>query len=294
MPTLAILLAVLTIALWSFLAFLGSRLNHLPPFLLVGIALCIGSLIGLARIKEWRVPLKTFAVGVYGIFGYHFLLFTAFQFAPAVEANLMNYLWPLLIVLLSPVILKGFNLHIYHILGALIGLAGAGLIVTGGRLSLDLNNLPGYLMAAGAAFVWSSYSLLTKRVVSFSTAAVAGFCLGSGLLSLIVHFLTSPSVDSITALTLSDWITLILLGAGPMGLAFFTWDAALKRGDPRIIGSMAYITPLTSTLLLVLAGGKPFTWVSAVAMVLIFSGALIGSLDLFRKLRKAGAQVFEQ
>jgi len=293
MPNLAILLAVLTIALWSFLAFLGSRLNHLPPFLLVGIALCIGSLIGLARTKEWHVPLKTFAVGVYGIFGYHFLLFTAFQYAPAVEANLMNYLWPLLIVLLSPVILKGFNLRIYHILGALIGLAGAGLIVTGGKFSLDLDNLSGYLMAGSAAFVWSSYSLLTKRVPPFSTAAVAGFCLGSGLLSLAVHFLSSPSLESITVLTLSDWITLILLGAGPMGLAFFTWDAALKRGDPRIIGSMAYITPLTSTLLLVLAGGKPFTWVSAVAMVLIFSGALIGSYDLFRKPRNAGAQVFE-
>jgi drug/metabolite transporter (DMT)-like permease len=73
-----------------------------------------------------------------------------------------------------------------------------------------------------------------------------------------------------------------LLGVGPLGAAFFTWDAALKRGDPRIIGSLTYITPLTSTVVLVLVGGRSFTWVSALAMLLIISGALLGSLDLLR------------
>jgi drug/metabolite transporter (DMT)-like permease len=280
MKKLPFLLALLTIAQWSFLAFLGSKLKHLPPFLLVGIALCVGSMIGLARLREWRVPWKTFAVGVYGIFGYHFLLFTAFQYAPAVEANLMNYLWPLLIVLLSPVFLRGFRLKPHHLLGALLGLAGAALIVTGGKLHLDIANLPGYLMAAGAAFVWSSYSLMTKRLPIFSTAAVAGFCLGSGVLSLAVYFVTGGELGQIFALNPADWMFLILMGLFPMGLAFFTWDAAIKRGDTRIIGSLAYITPLTSTLALVALGGRPFGWVSMLAMALIFSGAVVGSLDL--------------
>ncbi len=68
-----------------------------------------------------------------------------------------------------------------------------------------------------------------------------------------------------------------------MGAAFFTWDAALKRGDPRIIGSLAYLTPMTSTLVLILLGGYTMTWISALAMVLIVSGAVIGSWDLFTK-----------
>lgn len=283
MKKLALPLAVLTIAQWSFLAYLGSKLKHLPPFLLVGIALCAGALIGITRVREWRVPWKTFAVGVYGIFGYHFLLFTAFQFAPAVEANLLNYLWPLLIVLLSPIILQGFRLKIHHMLGALLGLAGAVLIVSGGKFHLDIQNLPGYLMAAGAAFVWSSYSLMTKRLPQFSTAAVAGFCLGSGLLSLVVFFLTGGTIGAILALTGVDWLYLGLIGIFPMGLAFYTWDAALKRGDPRIIGSLAYITPLTSTLALVLLGGQKFSWLSLLAMGLILSGAMVGSIELFRK-----------
>jgi drug/metabolite transporter (DMT)-like permease len=275
-------LALATVAMWSFLALLVSRLSHVPPFLLVGIALLVGGSIGLPRLKEWRVPWKTLALGVYGIFGYHFLLFTAFQHAPAVEANLLNYLWPLLIVLLSPLFLPGTRLRPHHLAGAALGLLGAGLIVTGGQLTLDLANLDGYLLAVGAAFVWASYSLLTKRVPPFPTAGVAGFCFLSGLLSLGVYFLSAQSTGLAYPLSGRDWIALIVLGAGPMGAAFFTWDAALKRGDPRAIGSLTYLTPMFSTLWLVLLGGRSFTWTAAAAMGLILTGALVGSLDLLR------------
>ena len=235
--------------------------------------------------RDWRVSLVTFIVGVGGIFGYHFLYFSAFQHATPVEANLMNYLWPLLIVLLSPLYLPGYKLRSNHLVGALMGLFGAGLIITGGRLSLDIANIWGYLLAAGAALVWASYSLLTKRLPPFPTTAVGGFCLASGLLSLAVFLINNRSF-ALSSLTLPDWISMLLLGAGPMGAAFYTWDAALKRGDPRIIGSLAYITPLTSTLILVLVGGRELAWVSAFAMALIVAGAIIGSWDLIRKPSK--------
>jgi drug/metabolite transporter (DMT)-like permease len=293
MPASATILALFTILLWSFLAFLGFQVNRVPPFLLVGITLLIGGLYGLPRLNDWRVPPRTLAVGVYGIFGYHFLLFTAFQHAPAVEANLLNYLWPLLIVLLSPVFLRGYPLRPHHLLGAALGLAGAGLIVTGGRFSLDLANLAGYLLAAGAAFVWASYSLLTKRVPAFPTAAVAAFCTASGMLSLGVYFLNAAGGGDLFSPSAKEWIFLVLLGAGPMGLAFFTWDAALKRGDPRIIGSLTYLTPMFSTLWLVLLAGRPFGWVSAAAMVLIMAGAVVGSLDLIRGVSANYANVRE-
>jgi drug/metabolite transporter (DMT)-like permease len=147
---------------------------------------------------------------------------------------------------------------------------------------LDLVNLFGYLLAAGAALVWACYSLLSKRLPPFPTSAVGGFCLASGLLSLGAYALSG---NSFTPAMLSgrDWLSLFLLGAGPMGAAFFTWDAALKRGDPRIIGSLAYLTPLTSTLVLVLVAGRALTWVTGLAMALIIAGALIGSWDLLRK-----------
>lgn len=288
MPPSAILLAFSTILLWSFLAFLGAQLNHLPSILVTGIALSVSGVLSSFTYKSWRIPVKTLLIGVGGIFGYHFLFFTAFRYAPVVEANLVNYLWPLLIVLLAPVYLPEHKLKAHHLLGASMGLLGAGLIVSGGRLSLDFANLPGYLFAAGAAFVWSSYSLLTKRVAPFPTTAVGSFCLLSGLFSLAVYllglYLGGPTAGGVNSWpTGSDLVYLFLLGLGPLGLAFFTWDAALKRGDPRIIGSLAYITPLSSTLVLVLVGGKSFSWVSALAMTLIVAGALVGSLDLMRK-----------
>ncbi len=277
----ATLLAIAAIIVWSTLAVLSASLTHVPPLLSVGLALCISGLVSAVRWRAWRVPWFTFAVGVGGIFGYHFLYFSAIQHAPAVEANLLNYLWPLLIVALSPLFLPGYRLHAYHWAGALMGLAGTALILSGGRLRLDVANLPGYLLAAGAGLTWASYSLMTKRLPTFPTAAVGGFCLASGLLSLGAQLLGGNPFP-LSALSPRDWLALCLLGAGPMGTAFFLWDASLKRGDPRIIGSLAYLTPLLSTLNLVVFGGRSLSWVSVVAMTLIVGGAVVGSLDLWR------------
>jgi drug/metabolite transporter (DMT)-like permease len=280
----ALILSLFTIVIWSTLAVLGSRMGHLSPFLSVGIALTIGGLVGLIKVQDWKVPLTTFAIGVGGIFGYHALLFTAFRLAPAVEVNLLQYLWPLLIVALAPVYLPGNRLSLHHGAGSILGLVGAGLVISGGRFSLELAALPGFLLAIGAAFTWSSYSLLTKRVKPFATGAVGGFCLASGLLSLGLYGLetlvTSAPVPSIMP---KDWLFLVLLGLGPMGAAFYTWDAALKRGDPRVIGALAYLTPLLSTLNLVLFGGKHLSGIAIAAMGLIVLGAVTGSWDLFKR-----------
>ena len=271
------LLALGAIFLWGFLALLGSQLAGLPPLLMTGVALTVGGIIGLVKVREWKVPLTTFLVGLAGIFGYHFLLFTAFRHAPTVEANLINYLWPLLIVLLSPLVLSGYQLRPRHVMGALAGLAGAALIVTGGSLSVDTTGLPGYLAAAGAALVWALYSLLTKRLPPFPSGAVGGFCLASGLLALGIFVMESGPVG-FASINGTDWLFLALLGIGPMGTAFFLWDASLKRGDPRVIGSLSYVTPMLSTLALVVIGGKPLTALSVVAMALIIAGAVVGSL----------------
>ena len=274
-----LLLAGGAILLWSSFALLSSRVSHLPTFLAAGIALTIGGLLGLVRARDWKVPVVTLLVGIGGICGYHVMLFSAFRLSPVVEANLLNYLWPLLIVLLSPVILRGYGLRARHVVGALLGLAGAALIVTGGSLRPDLAALPGYLLAVGAAAVWAVYSLLTKKLPTFGTGAVGAFCLVSGLLSLAVYTAESGAAG-FTLIRGADWPILVALGIGPMGAAFFLWDAALKRGDPRVIGSLSYVTPLLSTLALTLAGGRRLSLLAGAAMVLIVAGAVIGSLTM--------------
>ena len=112
------LYALGAIALWAGLASLGLALRHVPPFLLTGIALVIGSVPAWPLLRQWKVPPATLLLGVGGLFGYHFLLFIALRTAPAVEANLVNYLWPLLIVVLAPLLLRGLRLQAGHVLGA--------------------------------------------------------------------------------------------------------------------------------------------------------------------------------
>ncbi len=245
-------LALAAILTWSSLATLSVRLAAVPPLLVTGLALGLGSLLGLPRVRQWRVPLSTLALGCAGLFGYHACLLLALRYAPAVEANLLNYLWPLLLVLLAPVLLpgRGFSLERRHVVAALLGFAGCALIVAGGSVPSPRHAL-GYALAVVAALLWASYSLLTKRVAPFPTAAVSGFGAASGLLALGAHGLLEPPCSP----TPGEWLAIGALGLGPMGGAFLLWDAALKAGDPRSIGALSYLTPLLSTALLAAVGG---------------------------------------
>ena len=259
------------IALWATLASLGVALAHVPPFLLTGLALVIGSVPSWPLARQWRVPVSTLMLGVYGLFGFHLLLFIALRHAPVLEANLVNYLWPLLIVVLAPVVLPGMTLRPVHVLAALVGFVGAALAIVGGR-GLAGGFAWGYVAAAGSAVIWATYSLGTRRVASFPTAAVGLFGLVSGALSLACHAAFEPSA----ALSARDMVLIAITGLGPLGAAFFLWDAALKRGDPRRIGILSYLTPLASTLLLAATTGRPLTvWVAAAAL-LIVGAAVIG------------------
>jgi len=146
------------ITLWVSLAALGVTLQHVPPFMLTGISLLIGSLVALPlsglNWRVWRLPWPTLALGVYGLFGYHFLLFMALRHAPPVQANLVNYLWPLGMVVMAPLFLPGTKLTRKHLVAAIVGFTGAALAITGGQGLSSLVDAPswGYLWALAAAF----------------------------------------------------------------------------------------------------------------------------------------------
>jgi drug/metabolite transporter (DMT)-like permease len=272
------LLALGAIVLWASLATLATVLSNIPPLLLTGIGLVIGSLISLPlsgfKIAAWKIPVKTLAVGVYGLFGYHLMLFIALKTAPAVEANLLNYLWPLLIVILAPLFTKSLKLRARHIIAASAGFTGAAIAITSnGQAGLSFDFETGYLFALAAAVIWATYSLTTTKLPAFPTSAIGLFGLVAGLLAIGAHFV----LEEPATISASNWWLLILLGLGPLGASFYFWDAALKIGDPRRIGLLAFLTPLLSTALLVLVSGRVLSWQLAIATALIVGGALLGS-----------------
>jgi drug/metabolite transporter (DMT)-like permease len=286
-PRTATLIGLTAILMWSLLAVLTVATGRIPAFQLAAMTFAIGALAGsltwigrLEAIGVLRQPPIAWIVGVGGLFGYHALYFLALRLAPPAEAGLLNYLWPLLIVLFSS-LLPGERLSLHHIIGALLGLAGTVLLFAGNaRGGFAPGQIPGLAAAFVAAFVWAGYSVLSRRLKSVPTDAVAGFCLATALLAAAVHGMVEVTIWPETT---AQWLAIVLLGAGPVGAAFYAWDIGMKRGDIRVLGAASYATPLLSTGFLIMAGyAKPGASL-AIAAVLIAGGGLIAAKDMLGK-----------
>jgi drug/metabolite transporter (DMT)-like permease len=269
--------ALSTVLVWASLAPLGVSVKHLPPFLITGCGLIVGGALALPQILKqqlWRLDAATWIIGIYGLFGYHALLFAALQLAPPVAANLINYLWPMGIVVLAAWLIPGVRWNWGHAGAALLGFAGSAIAILGNH-SIEApqpSEWLGYGFALTAAFIWSTYSLLTKRRAHVPTGAIGALCLVAGSLSLVMHWLfeVRPTLGN------SEVMVLLLLGLGPVGGAFFLWDLALKKGDARQVGLWAFLTPVLSTGALAWQSGQALQWQWVAATVLVVASAALG------------------
>jgi len=282
-PRTATLIGLTAILMWSLLSVLTVATGKIPAFQLAAMTFAIGAAVAFAcflfrsaAFGALKQPLVAWVVGVGGLFGYHALYFLALRFAPPAEAGLLNYLWPLLIVLFSS-LLPGERLALHHIIGAVLGLAGTVLLFAGNTGTFTSGQIPGLIAAFIAAFVWATYSVLSRRLKSVPTDAVAGFCAMTALLAALVHELVETTVWPETPL---EWAAISALGVGPVGAAFYAWDIGMKRGDIRVLGAASYATPLLSTMFLILAGFAKASTNLALAAVLIAGGGLIAAKDM--------------
>ena len=278
----ATLVGLVAVLLWSLLALFTVGTGAVPPFQLSAMCFAIGGLVGALAIlvrggslyRAMRQPAHVWALGVGGIFGYHFFYFTALRNAPPAEASLIAYLWPLLIVLFSG-FLPRERLGVLHVAGALAGLFGAALLVThGGSLEFDARYALGYAAAAACALIWSAYSVLSRLVGSAPTDVVAGFCLASAVLAALCHLGLEETVWPGGAL---EWAAVVALGVGPVGGAFYVWDVGVKHGDIQLLGTASYAAPLLSTAVLIAAGIAAATPELVQAALLIVGGAVLAA-----------------
>lgn len=279
---------LIAVLLWSSLAVLTAASGAVPPFQLLALTFGIGGIAGIIlwafrphAIAALRQPPRVWLLGVGGLFVYHAAYFVALRNAPPVEAGLINYLWPTLIVLFSA-FLPGEKLRWQHVAGCLVALGGAALVVTGGRgLAFDPAYAFGYGAALLAAVTWGLYSVLSRRVADVSSDAVTGFCLAVSVLAAACHFAFEATV---WPATLPQWLAVLALGLGPVGFAFYVWDVGVKRGDIQVLGAASYATPLLSTGLLVAAGYARYSHTLLIAALLIVAGGVLAASNLlFRR-----------
>ena len=286
-PLRATLIGGIAVLLWALLALFTTWAAGVPPFQLVAMTFAVAfavsmitlSLRGRRALARLRQPAAVWALGVTGLFGYHFFYFVALANAPAVDASLIAYLWPLLIVVFSA-LLPGERLRWFHVAGALMGLAGAGLLVTGGgKVSFKAEFAMGYLAALACALTWSSYSVANRRFGQVPTDVVGGFCGAVALLGALCHY----SLETTVVPDAGQWLAVLLLGLGPVGAAFFAWDHGTKHGNIQALGAFSYAAPLISTLVLIGFGKAEATWVVGLACALIAGGAVLASKELLRR-----------
>ena len=274
------------VLLWAALAALTTYAGPVPPFQLTALTFAIGALVGVGYAAVTRqslrglktVPKAAWALGVYGLLAFHACYFFALQHAPALEASLIIYLWPLLIVLFSGLLpdrLGGKRLTLWHVVGALLGLAGTVLVLFGKSAHLSVpGQAVGYAAALAAALIWASYSVGSRLFQGVPSLAVIGSCALSAVGAAALHLAFEVTVWPAGPLA---WAAVVTLGLGPVGLAFYLWDAGMKHGNVQLLGTLAYATPLLSTLLMTGLGLSATSSTVWLAAALITAGAALAT-----------------
>lgn len=275
--------AVLAVVLWALVPVLVALADGLPPLRLSALSLLAGALGTLPMARRRSRPSLAKGHDILVHAGVSLLVagavgasFASLTLAPAAEATLILYTWPVLFLLASRwLVLR--RLPLTTLGGSLLAFSGAALLVAPQALSGGLSGAwSGYLLALVAALCWALYSLACQ---------VSAFRLGERMPHLLLTASIMTGVASLVLEGVSDlpslatlWIT-AALGLGPYGIAMLAWDRAL--GDPRgrRLGNLAHAAPVLATLFLVMAGITTPDWRLPVAAGLVLWGSLMASTD---------------
>ncbi|MFT4069043.1 DMT family transporter [Paraburkholderia sp.] len=271
---MAVLGVAITVLMWSTLATSVDLLHGVPTLFVNGVALTIGGLIGVPWAKHWKLSLGLLAAGSGLMFVYHVIYFYALQLGDPIGVSLLHYLWPVLILCLASRLSSEQARPRAPYFSAALGFGGAIAACWSVQGASNeptmlghhlLNQVAAYALALLSAFAWAGYSVLGKRYSAVSSHAVGAFTLLAGLGCLVLHF----SMEQTPTITTRDWLVLVYMGLGPMGLAFYLWDFGMKRANTSVTTALSYATPVLSTVFLALYAARPLTMTLWVGVLLV-------------------------
>jgi drug/metabolite transporter (DMT)-like permease len=224
-------------------------------------------------------------------FPYTALYYLAFALAPeaAGDANIINYLWPLWVLILSVPLLKE-PLTWNKVLGMLVSFAGVYLLVSGGSwIRFRAENLPAYASAAAGAFFWGLFSVLSKRQGQHEPLTALFLYLGASFVCFAILALILAGAGAIQLVPPSGraWLMVAAVGAGANGLGALFWVLALRYSDTALASTLVYLTPFLALVYLAVFRGTPIRALQLTALALILGGPL---LERFARRRRKPQQ----
>ncbi len=236
----------------------------------------------LSRSLSVYIPgIKASLLGIWGIFGYHFIYYSALSHAPLAEGAILSTTWSFWIVFFSSLILFK-KLKVSILLTAALGMFGAALVIGADKeMVFSLEYMQGYLLALLCGLIWSSFSI-GLRYIEVKKEPMTSFTIYAAILSTLLYILTMPhELPSVTAL-----LSAIYLGCIPLGLSFYLWNKAVTGGNLVIIGFLSYLTPPLAVLLVAAIHGQQISSQVIWGMGVIIGASIVGRLILDRATKK--------
>ncbi len=188
------------------------------------------------------------AFGIMGIYGANLSFVYAMQCAPPEKVDLINYLWPILVTILSPLVFKA-KVNFLSMLGVAIAFAGIFVVLTNGAslAGFEMQYWPGFLLALLNVIFWGTYVIVSKKNSTVPNEMIGLYCGIGAICSLIIHCYT----ENFLLPSNKELVTMITIGLTGQGLAYILWDYGIKSGHYYLLCTLSYFTPILSILLLV-------------------------------------------